>query len=56
MPEEVFRAQWELLTMAYIASNRERELNRKFIIYKMAKTFQVTDKMIQARLAMLEIK
>lgn len=55
MPEDIFRAQLEFLQASYRVAHREKELNRKFIIYKLSRTFQVTPNMVRARMIMLNI-
>lgn len=55
MPEDIFRAQLEFLQASYRVAHRENELNPKFIIYRLSRTFQVTPNMIRARMIMLNI-
>lgn len=54
MPKDIFKAQLELLNAAYIVNDKQLQLNKKFIIHKLAKTFQVTDNMVKARMMTLE--
>lgn len=55
MPEDIFKSQLELLQASYRVSHREKELNRKYIIYKLSKIFQVTPNMVRARMILLSI-
>lgn len=55
MPENIFKAQWEFISMAYKTSDRQPTISKTFLVKKMSKTFQVTEKMIQSRLLMLNM-
>lgn len=55
MPKDVFKSQLEFLQASYKVANREKELTNKMLIYKLSRIFQVTPKMVRARMIMMNI-
>lgn len=55
MPKDIFKSQLEFLQASYKVAGRDKEINNKMLIYKLSRIFQVTPKMVRARMIMLNI-